>query len=32
VEQDYINESPVDALEVLKAMVPEPDPEPATGA
>ncbi len=32
VEQDYINESPVDALEVLKAMVPEPDPEPATEA
>ncbi len=32
VEQDYINESPVDALEVLKSMVPEPEPEPATEA
>jgi putative ABC transport system ATP-binding protein len=32
VEQDYVNESPVDALEVLKSMVPEPEPEPVTEA
>jgi len=32
VEQDYINESPVDALEVLKSLVPEPEPQPAAEA
>lgn len=29
VEQDYINENPVDALEVLKELVPEPQPAAA---